>query len=739
MYLKNYSSYTFYYLVFFLLLSYFELSAQNLDWNQLNSPGQPTEFAAITASQTGTIYAISNDSRNLGIIGIYSSEDGGDTWEFVSLDPQPGIASASGTDLDIDSDGNLYHVDKNLLKSEDGGQTWLELDTGGGLFESDAELAIDSEQRVYLRKNSDNGIYLSEDSGNNWSQILAPSDNIDGMYIDENDNVYAWGDFGIEFTEDFGENWSLIFDQEIENFTSASDGRIVATNDKILYYSDDDGANWNEIENEFFFSDLYFDNEGTLFTIDVNDGVLISEDGGETWTEQGDGLFERPRFGMIEGEFLTINGTTFITNRSDPAKSFGAAPLYKYNVDNKVWTETVVQGFTGSIIRDLVKTDNAWYGIFGLRLFKSTDKGENWEELNTTDLFSPISLAVSSNGDIFIASGTFISRSKDGGDTWNELPESDEVGSIEIRASEMHTTSTENIVYTNFLNTLLIWDNEADEWTRIGDNLLGSSTPRNIWFNSHNEQLYADVSGTLYTTEDKGDTWTELTSDEFSSSIDRLFTLAFLDDQTLYAITNKNLRKSVDGGKSWEETAQDLNGDRFGNTSPAGFTAFGEGNLLLDNREKNSENYGLLISNDEGQNWQLEDNFVPGHITMITKLDNNIYIGTKGNGLFESDELTGTSNELVSGELPQNFKLHQNYPNPFNPSTVISYQINSPSKVTQKVFDMLGKEVALLVNEQKNAGTYSLTFDASRLSSGMYIYQLQTGDFSQTRKMILIK
>jgi hypothetical protein len=104
-----------------------------------------------------------------------------------------------------------------------------------------------------------------------------------------------------------------------------------------------------------------------------------------------------------------------------------------------------------------------------------------------------------------------------------------------------------------------------------------------------------------------------------------------------------------------------------------------------------------------------------------------------------STEIT-TSNEFENeNSTPDEFRLNQNYPNPFNPNTVISYQIPKTSDVSLKVFDMLGREVATLVNGRINAGQYEVTFDASKFSSGMYIYQLNAGKFSSTRKMLLIK
>jgi hypothetical protein len=85
------------------------------------------------------------------------------------------------------------------------------------------------------------------------------------------------------------------------------------------------------------------------------------------------------------------------------------------------------------------------------------------------------------------------------------------------------------------------------------------------------------------------------------------------------------------------------------------------------------------------------------------------------------------------------YDLAQNYPNPFNPSTIIKYQIPEDGVVTLKIYDILGKEVTTLVNEQKSVGKYELNFNASNLASGVYIYRIQVNDFTSSRKMMLLK
>lgn len=104
---------------------------------------------------------------------------------------------------------------------------------------------------------------------------------------------------------------------------------------------------------------------------------------------------------------------------------------------------------------------------------------------------------------------------------------------------------------------------------------------------------------------------------------------------------------------------------------------------------------------------------------------------------FKFTIVNATPNELE--ESPLSFKLDQNYPNPFNPSTIISYSIPKASLVSIEVFNLLGQKVSTLVSEKQSIGSYNINFDASELTSGIYIYQLKAGAYIQTRKMLLIK
>jgi len=93
----------------------------------------------------------------------------------------------------------------------------------------------------------------------------------------------------------------------------------------------------------------------------------------------------------------------------------------------------------------------------------------------------------------------------------------------------------------------------------------------------------------------------------------------------------------------------------------------------------------------------------------------------------------------INFDLPETYFLFQNYPNPFNPSTTISFSIPTSEFVTLKVFNLLGREVTTLVNEEKPNGIYNVQFDGSSLASGVYYYQLKSGEFVSTKKLLLLK
>ena len=115
-----------------------------------------------------------------------------------------------------------------------------------------------------------------------------------------------------------------------------------------------------------------------------------------------------------------------------------------------------------------------------------------------------------------------------------------------------------------------------------------------------------------------------------------------------------------------------------------------------------------------------------------------LYI-TAGNSLYRIRLATTTGVRDHGSLQPRSFNLYANYPNPFNPATTINYQLAMNSMVTLNVYDPFGREVAMLVNEERPAGTYSVQWNAVGFSSGTYFYRLRAGNLDETRKMILLR
>lgn len=123
-------------------------------------------------------------------------------------------------------------------------------------------------------------------------------------------------------------------------------------------------------------------------------------------------------------------------------------------------------------------------------------------------------------------------------------------------------------------------------------------------------------------------------------------------------------------------------------------------------------------------------------LMVLVDFDNN---GTIDDTLYLQNQVTGIGNDRGSLLSPRSYNLAQNYPNPFNPTTTISYSIPERSNVKLVVYDILGNEVVTLVNEEKDRGVYSVTFDASGLVSGVYFYRIQAGSFNEVKKMLLVR
>jgi hypothetical protein len=204
----------------------------------------------------------------------------------------------------------------------------------------------------------------------------------------------------------------------------------------------------------------------------------------------------------------------------------------------------------------------------------------------------------------------------------------------------------------------------------------------------------------------------------------------FADSNYIYAgVSGSGLYVSTNDGLSWYARNNGL-------TSSTVKCISKYNNYLIIGTDSG----GVYISSNNGLSWiQKNNGLISKNVWSVYVKSGYLYAGTYCMGLWRRavDDIIGVQN--IGSKIPDKFSLLQNFPNPFNPSTIIRFQIKDSRLVTLKVYDILGKEIATLVNEKQSPGVYEVTFDGSRLTSGIYFYKLVSGSYSEVRKMVLIK
>ncbi|MFA5012704.1 MAG: YCF48-related protein [Ignavibacteria bacterium] len=376
-------------------------------------------------------------------------------------------------------------------------------------------------------------------------------------------------------------------------------------------------------------------------------------------------------------------------------------------------------------------------------ILKTTDGGTNWDMptpityLNVFDIYFidiNTGVAVCSNTSTFNSS---IYKTTNGGTNW-VLKFS---GSrIALRGALQFINSDTGYAGGWSIDTALVKTTDGGEsWQRVY--VSGAIGIDKICFIDANTGYMAgygmDSKPSVLKTTNGGLNWTKIYS---HSNAMMFMSMYFVNAYTGWVVgtsaSNQSLiQKTTNAGVNWVDQM---------NQHPA--------NWELYNIEMINENTGWIVGDagqiikttNGGTNWRAQVDPSPGPYQPLYAVDfNNADTGwiVGGNGrIYKTTNGGGTvSVQNISTEIPSAYSLKQNYPNPFNPRTVISFQLPAVSNVMLKVYDVTGKEVATLVNERLQAGTYETTFNGSILNSGVYFYRLTTDGFSETKRMMMIK
>ncbi len=368
--------------------------------------------------------------------------------------------------------------------------------------------------------------------------------------------------------------------------------------------------------------------------------------------------------------------------------------------------------------------------------FISRDNGITWDSLAIVNKLTSYNDIIKIDGTIYVtAYGQGVYRSSDNGISWEPMNSgldyfSKYAISFQYNNNQLYLATDGGGVYYSNLNSPVTWHPYND-----GLPSLYGYTINDLQLIKDGLIASAGASGYYYVRNNNSAEWTEYSVDTLKRPNIHSF-VSFND--TVFAATTRGVYRSIDNGLTWDSVG----------ISPMPYPAdylTKDGNRIYAVYIIKGEFY-LWYSDDKGDTWNFKDH----QFTTLYQLkfrDNKFWAATHHGIWFNAIDPTGVDNDIK----PVEYKLEQNYPNPFNPTTKIKYSIpvemlrsaegrTTLQNVTLKIYDILGNEVATLVNKEQPASEYEVVWNASNLPSGIYFYRLTvSGKHIKTMKMILMK
>lgn len=453
---------------------------------------------------------------------------------------------------------------------------------------------------------------------------------------------------------------------------------------------------------------LVFQNDKII--VGTNSGVYFSADNGNSW------------------DTTTISNNTNLLRKDNLGNLYSSSgSLYKSIDSGLTWEQLTVGSITGIYINDLnhiIALSNL-YG--GLVAFKSTDFGNSWIWVDVIAVSSITTYGITEDSErsIYFSYTDYYYGFK-------RVEKKGENGSLSIVLNGIVVPNVYNFEDKIYLATYGYGIYKSSDYgvtlNQI-NNGLNSYHVKQILFSP---EVFICLTGDgIYKSLDQGNYWARIDHTGLNSIINRIY---YDDNKNLYACTQNGLY--IFTGVLPVELLNFTSTLRSGIITLIWSTSTELNNQGFEIQRKTENPDWVTIGFKEGNGTtsNQSDYSFADDISYVT--DREIKYRLKQidfNGSFTySDEIKVLLNPIA-------FSLSQNYPNPFNPTTKISYQLPIGNKVLIKVYDVLGSEVATIVNEYQDAGYKELDFDASTLSSGVYIYKISAGDFVSSKKMIVAK
>ena len=357
------------------------------------------------------------------------------------------------------------------------------------------------------------------------------------------------------------------------------------------------------------------------------------------------------------------------------------------------------------------------------RILKTTNGGINWIGYSepTNDQYNAISFINALTG-LAVGPPGLVLRTNNGGINWSVIiRQGGDMGPVQFVTPDVAYAAGDDIIKST---------DGGMSWSVIWHGSILSQY-QGLYFTDENTGTVVGRPGLIITTTNGGISWIQRTMNlpvQFGDST--LFDVYYADSQTGYACGNNGITmKTTNRGVNWIY---------YPSGSNIAFRAIKFFNL---NTGYCVGQMGRIIkSTNGGVNWIQQTSPSTEPLSYIDLINPNFgwIVGFNGEILYSSNAGIVWIDPL-SSEIPNSYSLFQNFPNPFNPETKINFSIKEKSFVKITVYDVLGKELEKLVNEELAPGTYQTNFNGSRYNSGIYFYRLTTDKFIETKKMILIK
>jgi ligand-binding sensor domain-containing protein len=691
-------------------------------WNQMAHVGRVYPVRASDVEDllvpAPGVYLAATDS------GIFRSTDAGIHWSL------PFTEGWGGGSLFSHPDGRIFAgTYKGLYVTTDMGVTWSLVSSHPPVMV--CRMARDSQGRLFTALwgtgRATSGVCRSTDNGATWSKVL------DLIYMETvemlpGDVLLAGGYYGIHKSTDAGQTWTTLYDSVgVRSLIKTQSGPmlfgwyLVTPSLKMATYrSTDSGTTWNKVAG--FYAEYFATDANNYVYVASDSGMRKTTDNGTTWQVLNMGLLNR------NGAVPWLRTLTRISDNELIAGEYHTGELFRS-------TDLAAHWSTVSTIETVRATPANLSAI----AFKRPDKlflasarfgMEQWTEggglvyINSglTDT-SVRAVHVAENGDLFAGTAGGVFRSTNNGGTWSKF------GTTTILTKALADLPN-GALLTGTNSGVVKYVPDGSSFATMNTGLVSRSVNA-LWAGTDGRTFVGTEDG-LYRLDSI--TWVPMS---VSGGTLKVVHIAAFGQTLALAARDSGVYVSTDNGQLWQHKTAGME-----NLSVTGIVLTSQDQLYAA-----TEQNGVFAATTGSTLWTAAAGGLNDLRLKALALGPGGYLYAAS----DSGALSRTSTPLVAvRDLPRTepakFVLDQNYPNPFNPTTSIGYTVAGTGQealgtswVKLSVYDMLGREVAVLVNERMQPGSYETRFDAGRLASGVYLFRLTAGNYIQTRSMLFLK